>query len=97
MTKEFKITNKEIISSALNNLATKQKDTFSANEIAKTYRANISSALKKGYSFKEIANIFNSNECSITAKELEMAFNKLRRNYKPKPAIQKPASSENTN
>jgi len=96
MPKEFKLSNKEVIASALNNLQTKQKDKFSANEIAKSYRANISSALKKGYSFKEITDIFNANECNITAKELELAFNKLRRNYKSNSINKKPVLPETT-
>ena len=84
MVKEFKIINKESISEAIENLKAKEKDTFTASEIAKTYRANISTALKKGYSFKEITQIFNTNNCNITAKELELAFKKLRGNVKTK-------------
>lgn len=86
MGKEFKIIDKDAILTAIDNLETKQKNRFSANEIAKTYRSSIAKALKKGYSFKEITDIFNANECTITARELEIGFNKLRRNYKAEVA-----------
>lgn len=92
MVKEFNINNKDDILVALDKLEQKTKTTYSASEIVKIYRSNISTAIKKGYSFKEISQVFNSNNCDIAAKELELAFKKLRGNIKTKPAAKKSAT-----
>ena len=89
MVKEFNINNKDDISIAIDKLEPKAKTSYAASEIAKMYRLNISSAIKKGYSFKEISQVFNSNNCDINAKELEIAYKKLRGNIKTKPVAKK--------
>ena len=83
MSKQFKLENKNSITTAFENLKPKAKTLFTASEISKIFRAKISLALKNGYSFKEITDIFNSHNCSISEKELEIAFNKLRKNNNP--------------
>ena len=78
MTKQFKLENKDTIITAFDALKPKPKVLYTASEIAKIYRAKISLAIKNGYSFKEIVEVFNNHECSISAKELELAFVRLK-------------------
>ena len=97
MTKQIKLENKDSIIAALDALKPKAKVLYTPSEIAKMYRAKISLALKNGYSFKEIAEIFKSHECSISAKELELSFVKLRAKKQPEENNELLANHEQKN